>query len=123
MPKQSPWRTNTKERRERQGRFSTNVDQVGCFLASSHTCDTVSLVLGIDSLFKKIGCDRGQIDHMLQSHEGVTEDNILRYFGIIEERTNELLTAQAVIAAKVNDYFSKDLFENVQSSGTKHSLA
>jgi hypothetical protein len=56
---------------------------------------------GIDSLFKKIGCDRRQIDHLLQSHEGVTEDNMLRYLGIIEERTNELLIAQATIHAKV----------------------
>lgn len=56
---------------------------------------------GIDSLFKKIGCDRRQIDQLLQSHEGVTEDNMLRYLGIIEERTNELLTAQATINAKV----------------------
>ena len=56
---------------------------------------------GIDSLFKKIGCDRRQIDHLLQSHDGVTEDNILRYLGIIEERTNELLSAQATMNAKV----------------------
>jgi len=57
--------------------------------------------IGIDSLFKKIGCDRRQIDHLLRSHEGVTEDNMLKYLGIIEERTNELLTAQATINAKV----------------------
>lgn len=30
---------------------------------------------------------------------------MLRYLGIIEERTNELLTAQAMIGAKVNDSF------------------
>ncbi len=58
-------------------------------------------ISGIDSLFKKIGCDRRQIEHLLQSHEGVTEDNMLRYLGIIEERTNELLIAQATISAKV----------------------
>lgn len=56
---------------------------------------------GIDSLFKKIGCDRSLIDHLLQSHEGVTEENILKYLGIIEERINELLMAQAMIQAKV----------------------
>ena len=60
-----------------------------------------AILLGIGSLFKKIGCDRGQIDHLLQSHEGVTEDNMIKYLGIIEERTNELLTAQATIIAKV----------------------
>ena len=61
--------------------------------------------IGIDSLFKKIGCDRRQIDHLLQSNDGVTEDNMLRYLGIIEERTNELLTAQATITAKVKISF------------------
>ncbi len=60
-------------------------------------------LIGVDSLFKKIGCDRRQIDHLLQSHEGVTEDNMLKYLGIIEERTNELLIAQATIIAKVID--------------------
>jgi hypothetical protein len=60
-------------------------------------------ILGIDSIFTKTGCDRRQIDHLLQSHDGVTEDNMLRYLGIIEERTNELLIAQAIIGAKVEN--------------------
>jgi len=68
-------------------------------------------IQGIDSLFKKIGCDRRQIDHLLQSHEGVTEDNMLKYLGIIEERTNELLTAQAAITARVKRKFSQFEFE------------
>jgi hypothetical protein len=45
------------------------------------------------------------MDHLLQSHDGVTEDNILKYLGIIEERTNELLIAQATITAKVKYEF------------------
>jgi hypothetical protein len=61
--------------------------------------------IGVDSLFKKIGCDRRQMEHLLQSHDGVTEDNITKYLGIIEERTNELLTAQATITAKVKYEF------------------
>jgi hypothetical protein len=47
----------------------------------------------------------------LQSHEGVTEDNMLRYLGIIEERTNELLTAQATINAKVKTEVFFFMFE------------
>jgi hypothetical protein len=35
---------------------------------------------------------------------------MLRYLGIIEERTNELLTAQATINAKVKDYISYSSF-------------
>jgi hypothetical protein len=36
---------------------------------------------------------------------------MLRYLGIIEERTNELLTAQATINAKVKDsFFIIDIF-------------
>ena len=77
--------------------------------------------IGIDSLFKKIGCDRRQIDHLLQSHDGVTEDNMLRYLGIIEERTNELLTAQATITAKVE--ISLTYIEGIRFSlGTKYSI-
>ncbi|CAF0993638.1 unnamed protein product [Adineta steineri] len=72
---------------------------------------------GVDSLFKKIGCDRRQIDHLLQSHEGVTEDNILRYLGIIEERTNELLTAQAAIAAKEQNMSLRDRAPNLIGDG------
>lgn len=71
------------------------------------SCDLVSskigcsFYLGIDSIFRKIGCDRRKMEHLLQSHEGVTEENMLKYLGIIEERTNELLMAQAAIHAKV----------------------
>lgn len=72
---------------------------------------------GIDSLFKKIGCDRRQIDSLLQSHEGVTEDNMLRYLGIIEERTNELLTAQATIAAKEQNMPLRERAPNLIGDG------
>ena len=70
-----------------------------------------SICIGVDSLFKKIGCDRRQIESLLQSQDGVTEDNMLRYLGIIEERTNELLTAQATINAKVKYSFFSNKFE------------
>lgn len=72
---------------------------------------------GIDSLFKKIGCDRRQIEHLLRSHEGVTEDNMLKYLGIIEERTNELLTAQATINAKEQNIPLRERAPNLIGDG------
>ena len=46
---------------------------------------------GIDSLFHKINCDRSSIDDMLGAQAGMTDQNMLQYLGIIEERTNQLL--------------------------------
>lgn len=60
---------------------------------------------GIESLFKKINCDRSQIDVLLLSKEGVTEMNMQQYLGIIDSRTDELLKWQAILAAKVNTHF------------------
>ncbi|CAF4900114.1 unnamed protein product, partial [Rotaria magnacalcarata] len=71
----------------------------------------------VDSLFKKIGCDRRQIENLLQSHDGVTEDNVLRYLGIIEERTNELLTAQATINAKEQNIPLRERAPNLIGDG------
>ncbi|CAF0772474.1 unnamed protein product [Adineta steineri] len=71
----------------------------------------------IDSLFTKIGCDRQLIEHLLQSHEGVTEDNVLRFLGIIEERTNELLTAQAAISAKEQNIPLRERAPNLIGDG------
>ncbi|CAM4792915.1 unnamed protein product [Rotaria magnacalcarata] len=72
---------------------------------------------GIDSLFRKIGCDRRQIESLLQSHEGVTEENMLRYLGIIEERTNELLMAQAAIYAKEQNIPLRERAPNLIGDG------
>ncbi|CAF2624109.1 unnamed protein product [Rotaria sp. Silwood2] len=72
---------------------------------------------GIDSIFKKVGCDRRQIDHLLQSHDGVTDDNMLRYLGIIEERTNELLMAQATINAKEQNISLRERAPNLIGDG------
>jgi hypothetical protein len=57
--------------------------------------------VGIESLFKKINCDRSQIDILLLSKEGVTETNMQQYLGIVDSRTDELLKWQSIIAAKV----------------------
>jgi len=54
-------------------------------------------VLGVNSLFTKTGCDRSAIDDMLNAQEGVTDQNLLQYLGIIEARANQLLLTRAFI--------------------------
>jgi len=53
--------------------------------------------LGVNSLFAKTGCDRSAIDDLLDSQEGVTDQNLLQYLGIVEARANQLLLARAFI--------------------------
>ena len=62
------------------------------------------ILLGIDSVFSKIGCDSTAITDMLGGHAGVTETTVLQYLGIVEQRTNELLQLQAFLHAKVCIY-------------------
>lgn len=58
-------------------------------------------MLGIESMFSKIGCDSTAITELLGGHAGVTESTLLQYLGLIEQRTNELLQLQAFLQAKV----------------------
>ena len=54
-----------------------------------------SYIAGIESLFNKINCERTAIDDMLGAQTGVTEQNMIQYLGIIEERCNMLLLIQS----------------------------
>lgn len=56
------------------------------------------LKAGIESLFSKIGCKPDTLDDMLGSQQGVTDQNMIQYLGVIEEKTNELLQIQAYLA-------------------------
>ncbi|XP_073427261.1 outer dynein arm-docking complex subunit 1 [Dendrobates tinctorius] len=58
---------------------------------------------GIDSLFKKINCDRSVLDEMLGSSSSIREANIMQYLGLIEQKTNELLAAQSFLDSKNYD--------------------
>jgi chromosome segregation ATPase len=61
---------------------------------------TVSaLKVGIQSIFRKIGCDTPANMEML-GNEGVTESNMMQYLGIIEQRTNEILQLYAATQAR-----------------------
>jgi len=52
-------------------------------------------VLGVCELFTKTGCDRSAIDDLLNAQEGVTDQNLPQYLGIIEARANQLLLTRA----------------------------
>ncbi|XP_055957774.1 coiled-coil domain-containing protein 63 [Patella vulgata] len=55
---------------------------------------------GVESLFNCLKCDRSAINEMLACEDGVTENNILLYMGIIEQRTMDLLHIQHYIDMK-----------------------
>ena len=59
------------------------------------------IFIGIDSVFSKIGCDSATITELLGGHAGVTDNTVLQYLGIVEQRTNELLQLQAFLQTKV----------------------
>jgi len=61
------------------------------------------LKLGAVSLFEKIDCDSSPIVEMLGGHAGITDDNMMQYLGIIEQRTNEMLQVQSFLMAKDED--------------------
>eukprot|EP00116_Pleurobrachia_bachei_P005505 sb/3465767/ len=67
---------------------------------TSKTLD--QLQSGIDSLFNKINCDKSPIVEML-GDSGVTDNNMMQYLGIVEQRTNELLQLHAFVQAKEAD--------------------
>ncbi|XP_040889449.1 coiled-coil domain-containing protein 114 [Toxotes jaculatrix] len=66
---------------------------------------------GVNSTFSKMECDRSVIEEMLGSSAGISENNIMSYLGLVEQKTNELLTIQAFLNSKdlKKDYNPKDL--------------
>ncbi|XP_060897841.1 coiled-coil domain-containing protein 114 [Labrus mixtus] len=66
---------------------------------------------GVNSIFSKTECDRSVIEDKLGSSAGISENNIMSYLGLVEQKTNELLTIQAFQNSKdlEKDYNPKDL--------------
>ncbi|XP_068450833.1 coiled-coil domain-containing protein 114 isoform X2 [Clinocottus analis] len=66
---------------------------------------------GVNSIFSKMEWDRSGIDNILGSSAGISENNIMSYLGLVEQKTNELLTIQAFLNSKdlEKDYNPKDL--------------
>ncbi|XP_023153907.2 coiled-coil domain-containing protein 114 [Amphiprion ocellaris] len=69
------------------------------------------IMTGINSIFSKLECDRSKVEDLLGSSTGITENNIMFYLGLLEQKTNELLTIQAFLNSKdpEKDYNPKDL--------------
>lgn len=59
------------------------------------------LIAGVNNIFTKVECDRSAIEDMLGSSSGITENNIMSYLSLVEQKTNELLTVQAFLSTKV----------------------
>ncbi|XP_034389836.1 coiled-coil domain-containing protein 114 [Cyclopterus lumpus] len=66
---------------------------------------------GVNSIFSKMDWDRSVIEDILGSSTGISENNIMSYLGLVEQKTNELLTIQAFLNSKDLEkvYNPKDL--------------
>uniref|UniRef100_A0A8C7CH05 Outer dynein arm docking complex subunit 1 n=1 Tax=Oncorhynchus kisutch TaxID=8019 RepID=A0A8C7CH05_ONCKI len=68
---------------------------------------------GVNSVFHKMDCDRSVVEDLLGSSSGIRENNIMTYLGLVEQRTNQLLTMQAFLNSRVtnlaSEYDPKDL--------------
>ena len=60
-----------------------------------------ALKAGILNIFNKIGCNTPAVMEML-GDQGITEQNMMQYLGIIEQRTNEILQLYATNQAAVH---------------------
>ena len=47
--------------------------------------------VSLASIFAKIGCDARPLHEMLGSAKEVTDDNMMMYLGLVEQKTNELV--------------------------------
>ncbi|XP_074529777.1 coiled-coil domain-containing protein 114 isoform X3 [Halichoeres trimaculatus] len=65
----------------------------------------------VDSIVSKIECDRSVIEDKLGFSAGISENNIMAYLGLVEQKANELLTMQAFLNSQDlgKDYSPKDL--------------
>ncbi|XP_019118474.1 coiled-coil domain-containing protein 114 isoform X1 [Larimichthys crocea] len=66
---------------------------------------------GVNSIFSKMECDRSVIEDKLGSSSGISENNIMSYLSLVEQKTNDLLAIQAFLNSKdlEKDYNPKDL--------------
>ncbi|XP_041701978.1 coiled-coil domain-containing protein 63 isoform X1 [Coregonus clupeaformis] len=58
------------------------------------------LKTGIDSVCHNIDCDLSVIEDKLGSSTGIRDITIMTYLGLVERRTNELLTLQSFLSSK-----------------------
>ncbi|XP_061114616.1 outer dynein arm-docking complex subunit 1-like isoform X2 [Conger conger] len=69
------------------------------------------LKTGVSGVFEKMGCDRSVIEDMLGSSSGMRDSDIITYLGLVEQKTNELLTIQSYLMSKDldTDYDPEDV--------------
>ncbi|XP_048880083.1 coiled-coil domain-containing protein 114 [Brienomyrus brachyistius] len=77
------------------------------------------LKTGVCHLFHELNCDRSVIEDMLDSSAGITDNNIMNYLTMVEQKTNELLTIQAFLSSKDidNEYDAKDVAQILLGQG------
>lgn len=56
---------------------------------------------GVNSIFSQMECDRSVIEDMLGTSSGISENNIMSYLGLVEQKTTDLLTMKAFFNSKV----------------------
>uniref|UniRef100_A0A667XNU9 Outer dynein arm docking complex subunit 1 n=1 Tax=Myripristis murdjan TaxID=586833 RepID=A0A667XNU9_9TELE len=84
------------------------------FINTYHTQESTSSSLapcfltGLNSILSKLECDRSVLEDKLGSSAGISESNIMSYVGLVEEKTNKLLTLQAFINSKVTSQNGTD---------------
>ncbi|KAM3878034.1 coiled-coil domain-containing protein 114 [Diretmus argenteus] len=92
-----------RETESQAGEYETQAGVVSKILDQAKT--------GVNSIFSKMEWDRSVIEDVLGSSAGISENNIMSYLALVEQKTNELLTMQAFLNSKDidKDYNSKDL--------------
>ncbi|CDQ70662.1 unnamed protein product [Oncorhynchus mykiss] len=78
---------------QQMGGYQQRITSVGKILNQLKT--------GIDRVCHNIDCDRSVIEDKLGSSTGIRDSTIMTYLGLVERRTNELLTLQSFLSSKV----------------------
>uniref|UniRef100_A0A672FMQ7 Coiled-coil domain containing 114 n=1 Tax=Salarias fasciatus TaxID=181472 RepID=A0A672FMQ7_SALFA len=80
------------QRKETEAQTEDYENQAGVI---SNVLDEIKT--GVNSILSVLQCDRSAIEDMLGSS---TENNIMSYLGLVEQKTDELLTVQAFLSSK-----------------------
>lgn len=66
------------------------------------TLSRVFLPPGVSRTFAALQCDRSLVEDLLGLSTGISDNNIMFYLGLVEQKTNQLLTIQDFIKSKVS---------------------
>uniref|UniRef100_A0A8C5HK38 Coiled-coil domain-containing protein 114-like n=1 Tax=Gouania willdenowi TaxID=441366 RepID=A0A8C5HK38_GOUWI len=96
------------------GCFSFNLILIYFIYSKSFTVHRIQLDL-MNNTVSKLECDRSVIGDTLISSTGITDNNIMSYLSLVEQKINELLTIQAFLKSKdaEKDYNPKDLAKSL----------